>query len=972
MGRQLLRSLVSLLALAAVAVVGVANPVFAAPPAISRLSLRGLQLDATTTLVVEGSDLLPNPHLLLNVPIKNQSLKEGGKPNRIELEVTLEKKEVSSGIYLARLVTDDGVSNALPIGIDPLPQVPFAAEITTLPVALHGAISNNQVLRTSFTGHKNDEVVIEIEAKRFGSAINPVLHLLDSRRAQIAWGQEQSNIGGDARIVAKLPSDGKYTIELHDALYQAGNANLFRLKIGPFKFADFMLPLAIPQDSDVIVQLVGTNWNLADAPVSSQKAKKLFGVQRLTGYSDLVGFRPGFLVSEIAEIVQEPDPKTTNVPTAPVGISSRLTKGVENKHQVTVQPGKKLRIEVFAQRLGSPLDGVLFVRDEKGSQLATSDDQPGTSDPGLDFTVPPGVKTLNLAVKDVAGRSGENFVYRLVVSEAAMNDFSLSVANDHLQIYTDSPAIIRVDANRKGYNGPIKLSMPDLSTNISTRFNEIPANASAALVEMFNDSVSIFPEIGVFTIQGETVESKPRFRPALTPENATLLQQPWLRTEIAFATATKPPFFVAWDTPASDDAWLLGTTKTSNIKVTRSSGVSGAVRLSLITSQVIPKKPAKPKTPPKKGAKPVKNAPPAEKPDDDLDRALRLEELVTVPADKVQDHVNIVVPGDLPRIPYDIALRGELLSADGKSVVATAYTGVRRISVQSAFHVELVGETKIDARAGLGETGKLTGKIVRTAGYNSAISLTLEGLPDGVFAKSLEVPGDKTEFEFPVALNFGAKPGELKGAKLVGLSVATEDTPTSVRSNEIALMLKVVPGEKPPVIKPRELFEDDKAFVDLLNEGDGQAVLTTEDKYSGTSSIKVSAGQKLNPAIPNWSIKIREKPAEGEFRFIRFAWKKFSGTQICLQLNHDGQWGAVENNPGKFRYHAGQGECFGGSLMVDEKIPKDWTVVTRDLFADFGEFTLTGLALSPIDGAYGLYDHIYLGTSIDDLDSVKK
>ena len=57
--------------------------------------------------------------------------------------------------------------------------------------------------------------------------------------------------------------------------------------------------------------------------------------------------------------------------------------------------------------------------------------------------------------------------------------------------------------------------------------------------------------------------------------------------------------------------------------------------------------------------------------------------------------------------------------------------------------------------------------------------------------------------------------------------------------------------------------------------------------------------------------------------------------------------------------------------IVDDKLPDEWTVVTRDLFADFGEFTLNGLAFSPIDGAHAYFDHIYLGHTVDDLDTVK-
>jgi hypothetical protein len=41
----------------------------------------------------------------------------------------------------------------------------------------------------------------------------------------------------------------------------------------------------------------------------------------------------------------------------------------------------------------------------------------------------------------------------------------------------------------------------------------------------------------------------------------------------------------------------------------------------------------------------------------------------------------------------------------------------------------------------------------------------------------------------------------------------------------------------------------------------------------------------------------------------------------------------------------------------------EFVVVTRDLFADFGEFTFSGIALSPLDGEFALFDHIYLSHS---------
>ena len=48
--------------------------------------------------------------------------------------------------------------------------------------------------------------------------------------------------------------------------------------------------------------------------------------------------------------------------------------------------------------------------------------------------------------------------------------------------------------------------------------------------------------------------------------------------------------------------------------------------------------------------------------------------------------------------------------------------------------------------------------------------------------------------------------------------------------------------------------------------------------------------------------------------------------------------------------------------------PAEWEVVTRDLFKDHGEFTITGVAFSPLDGEYALFDHVLLGRTVGDLD----
>ncbi len=73
--------------------------------------------------------------------------------------------------------------------------------------------------------------------------------------------------------------------------------------------------------------------------------------------------------------------------------------------------------------------------------------------------------------------------------------------------------------------------------------------------------------------------------------------------------------------------------------------------------------------------------------------------------------------------------------------------------------------------------------------------------------------------------------------------------------------------------------------------------------------------------------------------------------------------------PAKYRYSAGPAaQPFGGTLSLDNKIPNGFTLVTRDLFADFGEFTLTGLSFAAVDGSNAVFDHISVGRDPVDFD----
>ncbi len=176
-------------------------------------------------------------------------------------------------------------------------------------------------------------------------------------------------------------------------------------------------------------------------------------------------------------------------------------------------------------------------------------------------------------------------------------------------------------------------------------------------------------------------------------------------------------------------------------------------------------------------------------------------------------------------------------------------------------------------------------------------------------------------------------------------------------------------NEPPAVV---ELLEDDTDFFieNLTNPAGPDASIagrSEESFYSGTASLTVTDFQRYHPRLRAWNFKIAENPAPGEYRFVRFAWKRTEAPGIMLQFH--GQ------PPAWHRYYAGtlskRTQSFGEMIRVADEVPRQWKEVTRDLFQDFGPIKIVGIGLSALEGPGEAYfDHIYLGRTIADLDRV--
>ena len=167
----------------------------------------------------------------------------------------------------------------------------------------------------------------------------------------------------------------------------------------------------------------------------------------------------------------------------------------------------------------------------------------------------------------------------------------------------------------------------------------------------------------------------------------------------------------------------------------------------------------------------------------------------------------------------------------------------------------------------------------------------------------------------------------------------------------------------------RVLFEDHAELPAALTEGTGEARLEAADRHRGSASLLVTP-QKFAPSVPGWSFRIRERPSAEEYRYIRFTWKKRGGGGLMFEVARNGDWRKQGEPNGS--WVAGANSTGWPAHVVSANGPAQWTTVTRDLWKDggsWGDFAVTGLCITAIDGGEALLDSIILGPTLESLDA---
>jgi hypothetical protein len=247
--------------------------------------------------------------------------------------------------------------------------------------------------------------------------------------------------------------------------------------------------------------------------------------------------------------------------------------------------------------------------------------------------------------------------------------------------------------------------------------------------------------------------------------------------------------------------------------------------------------------------------------------------------------------------------------------------------------------------------------IAATRAERQAIEPKIEVYIDGNKVQEFVVPsggGDLKEVR-PLVVPLSAYRGAIPKAVTIEIRQLAEKAASPVEYWAIVIT------EQLPTLQ--RLLEDDATPIAADAPADGTAVMVASGSYSGQRALRLTPNGRFRIDLST-VVPVRATPSWGEARFIRLAVRKTGGGRFAIELDD----ARPRDEPA--RYDLGSGPpAYGKAVRIwSEPLPEEWIVITRDLYADFGNIDVSGLVVGCPDGESALIDHVYLARSRADLD----
>ena len=446
----------------------------------------GGQIGTTFDLSITGETIDEARELVFSHPsiTAKQKMDTAGKSIPLQYTVTI-GEDCPQGIHEARVMTRLGLSSSRIFTVSDVKECSQPKPTTTLAAAFPIEVDSicNSVMPVRAVNHyrfeakKGQRIVVDCAAKGIDSKLNPVLILGDAE-------------GRDLRVQRRgglidftIPSDGSYTIKVHDLTFEGGSMHFYRLSL----------------------RMLGT-----DAPV-----QRLPSSQLVSAHS----WPPAGLAAKAAATETEPNNAAADSQkiSLPCDIAGSFYPAADvDRFEFDGKKGDVWWVEIASQRLGRPTDPTAVVQQikvvdgkeqtvdiaelndiaspVKVSSYGYSYDGPPYNAGSSDFLGKVEIKEdglYRIQLSDMLGgtRKDPTNVYRLLVRKA-QPDFAVVGWCFHMQLRNgdrnalSKPMAIRggatlayeiVAVRRDGFDGAIDLALSNLPDGVTSKGLRIPA-----------------------------------------------------------------------------------------------------------------------------------------------------------------------------------------------------------------------------------------------------------------------------------------------------------------------------------------------------------------------------------------------------------------------------------------------------------------------------------------------------------------
>ncbi len=738
-------------------------------PAITSTSPQAVIPGQTLAVKIRGGGLAGATQIWSSFPAEPTLAADVPDNGKNAAEVTFAFKvpaDAPVGVHGLRIANPTGISNLWLMMVDDLPsiaqvkpnQTAATPQALTVPVGVDGNVDSLSRGYYKLTAAAGQTLSFEVVARRLGSPLDPMLRILDLQGRELAYSDDSPGLGGDSRLTYTFKTAGEYLVEVRDIRFQGGANFTYRLRIGDFPCVTTPYPLGIKKGGPAQLAFAGSRLDGA-APVTVNIPNENpanwvnIGVKLPNGTASGFGSLSVGAGEEVLEV--EPNDEQAMATRINLGasINGRFDKpGDVDRFIFTAKMGQRFLFSGVTRTQGSPADLFMRVLKADGGQVVAADDS-GANEGVVDFNAPAD-GDYTLVVEELVKRGGPDFAYRINV-EPFQAGFDLAASSDTLNVPLQGTARISVTAVRRGYDGPIELSLVDAPAPVAGTGAVIGPGQTTTVLTILNNGAAPDGKIYQVKVLGKakvgevevtsqaTVSAAQKVAFAATPLPPQVVSK-------ALALGTNPqPFFVLRTEPA-EIVFGKNLTATVKIKSIRAADFPEAITLAV---------------------DPPANGLPA-----GITAAVK-------PIDKDKNEVEIVFTAN-PTAPLG-SFSGVLIGTGkkGNDTVVQAAPAVR-LSLRVPFVLKVdLGAAKIVKGA------MLKGKVIaeRNPAYNGPIVLTFANLPKGVTAAEATIPEGKSEVEITLTAAADAQVGTIEN-----LSIKGEGTAANQKFAETAANAKLI------------------------------------------------------------------------------------------------------------------------------------------------------------------------------------